>query len=46
MWPLNLQNVIGINSIKHNYPNKGFDLRGSFGLRNRFIKWNEVVFKE
>ena len=38
MWPLKLQHTFGINSLKNCCPNKGFNIRGSFGLSNRFIK--------
>ena len=46
MWPSNLQNVIGINSVKHNCPNKGFELRGTLDFQIGLSRWKELVFKE
>ena len=46
MWPLNLQHIIGVNSVKHNCPNKGLNHRGSFGLSNRFNKVDRGSIQE
>ena len=39
----NLQHIIGFNSVKHNCPNNGFNLRESFELLNGFTKVERIL---
>ena len=38
MWPSSLDHVISINSVKNKLSIYGFNLIGSLGFVNRFIK--------
>ena len=36
MWPMKMQQIIGVNLVKYYCQNKRFNIRGSFGLPNSF----------